>query len=130
MLYWHLINLDQPKKLRMKTLTKIAVILLVTFGLQLNSAQNQTSKQDEEKYSLNILRGKEPETFETDVAYLRALASIDTGQFSEAVKILQSLRKEKSLEGFVLYNLGIALIQNGNEEEGLAVGLLPAMEIL
>ncbi len=74
-----------------------------------------------EKYSLEELRGKEPETFNTDVAYLRALASIDTGQFGEAVKILQSLRKEKALEGFVLYNLGIALIQNENETEGLAV---------
>ena len=75
----------------------------------------------EEKYSLNVLRGKEPETFKTDVAYLRALASIDTGQFGKAVEILQSLRKEESLKGFVLYNLGIALIQNGQEKEGLIV---------
>jgi Flp pilus assembly protein TadD len=75
----------------------------------------------EEKYSLNILRGKEPETFETDVAYLRALASIDTGQFGEAVKLLQALKKEPSLKGYVAYNLGIALIQNGQENEGLIV---------
>lgn len=75
----------------------------------------------EEKYSLNILRGKEPETFETDVAYLRALASIDTGQFGEAAKLLQTLQKEPSLEGYVAYNLGIALIQNGQEKEGLIV---------
>ena len=75
----------------------------------------------EEKYSLNILRGKEPETFETDVAYLRALANIDTGQFGEAVKLLQTLQKEPSLEGYVAYNLGIALIQNGQEKEGLIV---------
>lgn len=75
----------------------------------------------EEKYSLNVLRGKEPETFKTDVAYLRALASIDTGQFSAAVELLQSLRKERSLQGFVLYNLGIALIQSGKEKEGLIV---------
>jgi len=75
----------------------------------------------EKKYSLDVLRGREPETFKTDVAYLRALASIDTGQFSEAVKILQSLREEKTLEGFVLYNLGIALIQSGREQEAVAV---------
>ena len=75
----------------------------------------------EEKYSLNVLRGKEPETFETDVAYLRALASIDTGQFGEAVKLLQKLKKEPSLKGYVAYNLGIALIQNGQEKEGLIV---------
>ncbi len=75
----------------------------------------------EEKYSLDVLRGKEPETFKTDVAYLRALASIDTGQFTEAVRLLQPLKKEKTLEGFVLYNLGIALIQTGKDEEAVAV---------
>ena len=75
----------------------------------------------ESKYSLDVLRGKEPETFKTDVAYLRALASIDTGQFTEAVKILQSLKGEKILKGYVLYNLGIALLQSGKEKEGLAV---------
>lgn len=83
--------------------------------------EDEEKSRYEEKYSLNVLRGKEPETFKTDVAYLRALASIDTGQFSEAVTLLQSLRKEKSLSGFVLYNLGIALIQNGQEKEGLIV---------
>jgi thioesterase domain-containing protein len=75
----------------------------------------------EKKYSLDILRGEEPKTFKTDVAYLRALASIDTGQFSEAVTILQSLKKERSLEGYVLYNLGIALIQSGREQEAIVV---------
>ena len=75
----------------------------------------------EEKYSLDVLRGKEPETFKTDVAYLRALASIDTGQFTVAADLLQSLRNEKSLQGYVLYNLGIALIQSGKEQEGITV---------
>lgn len=75
----------------------------------------------ESKYSLDVLRGKEPETFKTEVAYLRAQASIDTGQFTEAVKILQSLKGEKTLKGYVLYNLGIALIQSGKEKEGLKV---------
>jgi len=75
----------------------------------------------EEKYSLDVLRGRAPETFKIDVAYLRALASIETGRFSEAVDILQGLRGEKSLRGFVLYNLGIALIQSGREKEAMAV---------
>ena len=75
----------------------------------------------EAKYSLDVLRGNEPKTFKTDVAYLRAMASIDTGQFTEAVKILQSLKGEKTLKGYVAYNLGIALIQSGNDKEGLRV---------
>jgi predicted negative regulator of RcsB-dependent stress response len=75
----------------------------------------------QEKYSLDVLRGKEPETFKIDVAYLRALAYIEIGQFSQAAEILQNLRGEKTLKGFVLYNLGIALVQSGKEEEGLQV---------
>ncbi len=75
----------------------------------------------EEKYSLDVLRGKEPETFRTDVAYLRALASIDTGQFTQAVEVLQKLKKEKTLKGYVLYNLGIALVQVGKDKEAVVV---------
>ena len=71
--------------------------------------------------SAEELRGKEPEKFRVEVAYLRALASIGTGQFTSAVEILQSLRREKTLEGYVLYNLGIALIQAEQEGEGLKI---------
>ena len=84
----------------------------------------------EEKYSLDVLRGKEPETFKTDVAFLRGMASIDTGQFTEAVKVLQSIKEEQNLKGYVSYNLGIALMQSGSEKEGLAVlGELGKMEL-
>jgi Flp pilus assembly protein TadD len=75
----------------------------------------------EEKYSLDVLRGKEPETFKTDVAYLRALASIDAGQFTQAIELLKPLKKEKTIKGYVLYNLGIALIQAGKDEEAIVV---------
>jgi hypothetical protein len=90
------------------------------YALQLIREEPEKSRYDD-KYSLAILRGKEPETFKTDVAYLRALASIDTGQFTDAANSLQLLRKEKNLQGFILYNLGIALIQSGQEQQGLAV---------
>jgi len=71
--------------------------------------------------SAEELRGKEPEKFRVEVAYLRALASIGTGQFTTAVEILQSLRREKTLEGYLLYNLGIAFMQTGQEDEGLKI---------
>jgi hypothetical protein len=67
------------------------------------------------------LKGEEPKNFRVEVAYLRALASIGTGQFTKAVEILQSLRHEKTLGGYVLYNLSIAFIQAGQENEGLKV---------
>jgi len=90
------------------------------YALQL-IRENPEKSRYEAKYSLDVLRGKEPETFRTDVAYLRALANIDIGQFTEAAKNLQLLRNEKNLKGFVLYNLGIALIQSGDELKGLEV---------
>ena len=90
------------------------------YALQLIREEPDESRY-ESKYSLDVLRGKEPESFKTDVAYLRALANIDTGQFTEAASSLQLLKKEKNLKGFVLYNLGIALIQSGQEQQGLAV---------
>ena len=90
------------------------------YALQLIRKEPEESRS-ESKYSLDALRGKETESFKTDVAYLRALASIDTGQFTDAANSLQLLRKEKDLKGFVLYNLGIALIQSGQEQQGLAV---------
>lgn len=90
------------------------------FALDLIREEPEKSRY-EARYSLDVLRGKEPETFKTDAAYLRALASIDTGQFGDAVDVLRTLRKEKSLKGYVLYNLGIALMQHGEEQEGLAV---------
>ena len=90
------------------------------YALQLIREEPEKSRYDA-KYSLDVLRGKEPESFKTDVAYLHALASIDTGQFTYAANSLQLLRKEKNIKGFVLYNLGIALIQSGQEQQGLAV---------
>ncbi|MBL4711897.1 MAG: hypothetical protein JKX75_05260 [Gammaproteobacteria bacterium] len=75
----------------------------------------------QEKYSREVLRGKEPESFKTDVAYLKALANIDVGQFSVAATSLELLRDEDNLHGYVLYNLGIALIQSGKEEQGFVV---------
>jgi hypothetical protein len=90
------------------------------YALSLIREQPDESRY-ESKYSLDVLRGKEPESFKTDVAYLRALANIDTGQFTEAASSLQLLRKEENLKGFVLYNLGIALIQSGQEQQGLTV---------
>ena len=67
------------------------------------------------------LLGQLPENFWTEVTYLRAQASIGVGQFSAAVEILESLRAEPSLRGYVLYNLAIALIQAQRETEGLRV---------
>jgi hypothetical protein len=84
------------------------------FALDLIREEPDKSRY-EARYSLDNLRGKEPETFDDDVAYLRGLASLRAGRFDDAVKILQSLVDEPRFKGYVQYNLGIALIQRGSE---------------
>ena len=90
------------------------------YALDLIKKDLDLSKYDGDA-SPEELRGTLPEHFWIDVAYLRAQANIGVGQFSKAVEILESLRGEPSLRGYVLYNLGIALIQAQQEDEGLRV---------
>ncbi len=81
--------------------------------------QDLTKPDDSNKILFTIPYGEQAGTFQASVAYLRALANIDVGQFSAAINDLKALKNEKELQGFVLYNLGIALIKNGKEQQGL-----------
>lgn len=98
-----------------------AALALARVFYNKNEPQNalhalQKIRQSPDKYD-----AQETNTFKAEVAYLRALASIDVGQFSVAVISLKALKNEKKLRGFVLYNLGIALIQSGKEQQGIEV---------
>jgi hypothetical protein len=84
------------------------------YALELIRDQPEQSRYDA-RYSLDNLRGKEPETFGDDVAYLKGLASLRAGHFDDAVNILQTLVDEPRFKGYVQYNLGIALLQRGGE---------------
>lgn len=77
---------------------------------------------------LERIKGKLPPDVQQKETYLRAQVDIATGRFSEAVTLLQKLKDDPPFKGFASYNLAIALIQNGQEKEGIAqleqVGLL------
>src|SRR5260370_16930793 len=53
-----------------------------------------------------------------------------TGQPGQAVKVLAQLKSNERLAGFVAYNLGIALLQDGRPQEAIEqldkAGQLPA----
>ncbi|HTF99587.1 MAG TPA: tetratricopeptide repeat protein, partial [Nitrospirota bacterium] len=55
-----------------------------------------------------------------DLAFLRANIAMANGDNAAAVRMLKDLQGEKSLEGFNSYNLGIALLRTGNEQNGRA----------
>jgi len=69
-------------------------------------------------FAIERIKGLVPNNICDDLAFLRAHILMANGRFAEAVKILRELQNIKSLEGFSTYNLGIALLRDGKEQEG------------
>jgi hypothetical protein len=68
--------------------------------------------------ALERIKGGVPAAIGDDLAFLRAQVLMAVGRFSEAIPILQELRKGSRLAGFSGYNLGIAQIRDGREPQG------------
>ena len=69
-------------------------------------------------YAIDRIGGEVPDAIREDVAFLRAQILMANGRFADAAKVLQGLEDARSLKGFSTYNLGIALLRDGNEQEG------------
>ena len=79
----------------------------------------QKDQLDDAQHALARIQGTIPEQIRGDVEFLRANIDMATGQPGEAVKVLKQLRSDESLAGFVAYNLGIALLQDGRRAEAI-----------
>src|SRR6266849_3699660 len=90
----------------------------------------QKGQLDDALQALARIKGAVPEEIRGDVEFLRANVYMATGQPSEAVKVLAQLKGNERLAGFVAYNLGIALLQDGRKQEAIEqldkAGQLPA----
>ncbi len=88
-------------------------------AFRLARIQFQKGQLDEALHALERIKGTVPENIKDDVEFLRANIYLATGRPSEAVKVLEPLRSDESLAGFVAYNLGIALLQSGRPQEAV-----------
>src|SRR5260370_21524391 len=79
----------------------------------------QKGQFDDALQALAQIKGTVPDGIRGDVEFLRANVYMATGQPSEAVKVLAQLKSNESLAGFVAYNLGIALLQDGRKQEAI-----------
>jgi len=70
------------------------------------------------QYAVERIDGVVPENIHDDLDFLRAQILMGNGRFDQAARILKGLADARGLEGFVSYNLGIALLKDGNEREG------------
>jgi tetratricopeptide (TPR) repeat protein len=90
----------------------------------------QKGQFDDALQALARIKGTVPEEIKGDLEFLRANVYMATGQPGEAVKVLAQLKSNERLAGFVAYNLGIALLQDGRPQEAIEqldkAGQMPA----
>ena len=99
-------------------------------AFRLARIQFQKDQLDDALHALARIEGTVPGEIQDDVEFLRANIYLATGRPAEAVTVLEELRSDESLAGFVAYNLGIALLQDGRSQEAIEqldqAGQLPA----
>src|SRR6266849_543535 len=90
----------------------------------------QKGQLDDALQALARIKGTVPEEIKGDLEFLRANVYMATSQPGEAVKVLAQLKSNERLAGFVAYNLGIALVQDGRPQDAIEqldkAGQLPA----
>ena len=92
----------------------------------------QKDQLDDAQNALGRIHGVVPAEIRDGVEFLRANIDMATGRPGDAVKVLQQVRSDESLTGFVAYNLGIALLQDNRSREAIEqldkAGRLPASD--
>ncbi len=78
----------------------------------------QKDQAENALHALERIRGTVPARIRDDLEFLRGQIFMANGRFVEAAQIFNDLQSAKSLEGFASYNLGIALLKEGKEQDG------------
>src|SRR5215813_6296161 len=88
-------------------------------AFRLARIQFQKDQLDDAQNALGRIHGAVPAVIRDNVEFLRANIDMATGRPGDAVKVLQQVHSDESLSGFVAYNLGIALFQDGHAKEAI-----------
>jgi len=90
----------------------------------------QKDQLDDALQALGRIHGTVPAKIKDDVEFLRANIYLATNRPNDAIEVLNPLQNDPSLAGFVAYNLGIALLQAGKQQQAIEqldkAGQLPA----
>lgn len=70
-------------------------------------------------HALDKIKGKVPDEIRDDVEFLRANVYLALERPADAVEVLRRLQGSGALAGFSAYNLGIALLQEGRQQEAV-----------
>ncbi|MDH5633509.1 MAG: hypothetical protein OEZ10_11010 [Gammaproteobacteria bacterium] len=70
-------------------------------------------------HAIEQIKGEIPDSVRDDAAYTRAVIYMTNGRPTDAVRILEGLQGSSTHGGFAAYNLGIALLQLGKDDDGI-----------
>ncbi len=79
----------------------------------------QKGQLDDALEALDRIEGKVPEQIRDDVEFLRANVYMGLERYDDAVATLKRLQGAKHLTGFAAYNLGVALLEEGQQQNAL-----------
>ena len=77
----------------------------------------QKGQAEDALLTLERIRGKVPDDLRDDIEFLRANVYMALGRPKDAVEVLRHLQGSEKLAGFSAYNLGIALLEEGEKKE-------------
>ena len=80
----------------------------------------QKGQLEDALQALERIHGKVPAEIEDEIAFLRANVYLGLGRPTDAVAVLRGLQGSEDLKGFAEYNLGIALLEEGDRKDALA----------
>ena len=77
----------------------------------------QKGQLEDALHALGRIEGRVPEEIVDEIEYLRANVYLGLARPADAVEVLRSLQGAESLRGFAEYNLGIALLEEGRQQD-------------
>ena len=80
----------------------------------------QKNQLEDALRALDRIDGKIPESIRDDIEFLRANVYLAQGDPEGAITTLEDLQGSDSFAGFAAYNLGIAYLQSGQQQQALA----------
>jgi tetratricopeptide (TPR) repeat protein len=79
----------------------------------------QKNQLPEALRALERIDGKIPDSIRDDIEFLRANVYLSEGRAADAIEILKRLQSSDSFGDFASYNLGIALLEDGQQQAAL-----------
>ena len=79
----------------------------------------QKNQPNDALHALEKISGDIPEDIQDDIELLRANVYMAIGRPADAVDVLSRVQDSETLKGFSAYNLGIALLQDGQQRQAI-----------